>query len=93
MKDQKGILSDLPNLSALTVLVTGANRGFGAALALILGACKANVIVHYRKNRGEAESILKEIQSMGGKGELVQADLLDESVRKFQKSQDRCTDQ
>jgi 3-oxoacyl-[acyl-carrier protein] reductase len=38
-------------------LVTGASRGIGAAVACGMGANGANVAVHYRSGRTEAERV------------------------------------
>jgi 3-oxoacyl-[acyl-carrier protein] reductase len=43
------------------VLVTGASRGIGAAIARRLGASGARVAVHYRSGRDAAEALAQEI--------------------------------
>ncbi len=55
-----------------SVLVTGASRGIGAAIARAFGEAGARVGVHYGKNRTEAERVAADI---GMHAELIQADL------------------
>lgn len=57
------------------VLVTGASRGIGAAIARQLGACGATVIVNYYSNQGQAEEVLAAVKESGGTGMLYQADV------------------
>lgn len=58
-----------------TVLVTGASRGIGKAIAKAFAEIGARVIIHYNKNNIAAEETLAE---MSGKGHiLIQADLTD----------------
>lgn len=64
-------------LDGRRALVTGASRGIGRAIAIGLGAHGADVIVHYHRDEAAARSALQEIESAGGTGSLVQADLVD----------------
>lgn len=57
------------------VLVTGASRGIGAAIAESLGAHEATVIVNYVNSKEKAEGTLKKIKSLGGNGMICQADV------------------
>ncbi|NEQ33071.1 MAG: SDR family NAD(P)-dependent oxidoreductase, partial [Leptolyngbya sp. SIO4C5] len=59
------------DLSGKVVLVTGASRGIGAAIARTLGAAGASVIVHYGHDQPGAERTADAISS----SHLVQADL------------------
>ena len=49
------------DLSGKTVLVTGGSRGIGAAIVRAVVAAGANVLLHYTKSRGAAETIQKAI--------------------------------
>jgi NAD(P)-dependent dehydrogenase (short-subunit alcohol dehydrogenase family) len=58
-----------------TALVTGASRGIGRATAAALAAAGAHVLVHYGRSAQEAESLVSEIQSKGGRANAISADL------------------
>ena len=62
------------NLSGKLALVTGAETGLGANIALRLAQDGADVIVHYVFNRENAQEIARRIQKMGRQAYLVQAD-------------------
>lgn len=59
------------------VLVTGSSRGIGKAIVLQLAKEGAEVVIHYSKNKEEAEKVLAEVNSFGGKAHVLQADLQD----------------
>jgi 3-oxoacyl-[acyl-carrier protein] reductase len=63
------------NLEGKSAIVTGGSVGIGAAIALKLAECGANVAINYRKHKEEAEEIIRKIESFGVKGLLVQADI------------------
>jgi 3-oxoacyl-[acyl-carrier protein] reductase len=60
-----------------TVLITGASRGIGRAIALELANENYNVVVHYVRHRKEAEEVLSLIRAKQKDCLLVQADLSD----------------
>lgn len=60
------------DLSGQAILVTGASRGIGAAIARCLAGCGARVAVHCGRHRAAAESLALEI---GGGAEVFSADL------------------
>ena len=62
-------------LTGKVCLVTGASRGIGAAVARGLGACGANIAVHYRSGRAEAEHVAADIERSGGKALLIAGDI------------------
>ena len=62
-------------LNGKTALVTGASRGIGRASALALAQAGAQVLVHYSSNEKEADAVVAEIRTGGGKAEKVGADL------------------
>jgi 3-oxoacyl-[acyl-carrier protein] reductase len=69
----------LINMNEQTVLVTGASRGIGKAIAIAFADAGARVILHYNKNNIAAEETLAELN--GDDHILIQADISDpESV-------------
>jgi len=62
-------------LNNKTVLVTGASRGIGKALAIAFAEEGAKVILHYHKNNIAAEEALSMME--GSKHALIQADISD----------------
>src|SRR5260370_334256 len=50
-----------------TALVTGASRGIGRATAAALARVGAHVLVHYGRSAREAESLVAEIETKGGR--------------------------
>ncbi len=57
------------------VLVTGASRGLGAAIAKRLGKDGFRVAVNYCRNPDKAETVVKAITSAGGTAKAFQADV------------------
>jgi 3-oxoacyl-[acyl-carrier protein] reductase len=62
-------------LQGKTALVTGASRGIGRATALAIAGVGARVVIHYGKSAREAESLVSEIQTKGGRADAISADL------------------
>jgi enoyl-[acyl-carrier protein] reductase III len=60
-----------------TAFVTGASRGIGRAIALELAKDGCDILIHFRKNREEAELTKKAVEALGRKTWLYQADLCD----------------
>src|SRR5271154_7161645 len=65
----------MTTLSGKTALVTGASRGIGRARALALARAGAQVLVHYGRGKEEAEAVVQEIRSIGGRADAISADL------------------
>ena len=59
------------------VLVTGASKGLGAAIAVALGAQGFTVVVHYRSSRDGAERTAAAIRAQGGAARLIAFDVTD----------------
>jgi 3-oxoacyl-[acyl-carrier protein] reductase len=75
----ENIANNAMNLQNKSAIVTGGSIGIGAAIALKLAECGANVAINYRKHREEADKIIEQIRAMGRKGLAVQADVSNHS--------------
>lgn len=62
-------------------LVTGAGKGIGRGIARSLAEAGAEVCIHYRSNREEAEALLGEIAGLGGSAFIWRADLSQDPER------------
>lgn len=60
-----------------TVLITGAGKRIGRALAEALATDGWAIAAHYAGSKSEAEALIAEITDKGGKGVALQADLRD----------------
>jgi NAD(P)-dependent dehydrogenase (short-subunit alcohol dehydrogenase family) len=69
----------LANLSGQTALVTGGAKRIGRAIALALAGEGADVVVHYRSSREEAEALRGKLASLGVRAWTVGADFADEA--------------
>lgn len=68
-------------MSAKVVLITGAARRVGAALAKGLAKDGWQIAIHYRSGRSEAQALAEAIISAGGAARIFTADLADKSQR------------
>ncbi|WP_148611419.1 3-ketoacyl-ACP reductase FabG2 [Aeromonas sobria] len=63
-----------------TVLVSGASKGIGRAIALKLAADGFTVVAHYHSDQQGAQATLDEITAQGGSGRLIQFDIGDREL-------------
>src|SRR3954452_23870373 len=63
-------------LAGRVAVITGAGRSIGRAMALELAAGGAAVVVNVRSNRAEANAVVKEIESKGGRAMAAIADVV-----------------
>ncbi len=72
----------MSNFQGKVALVTGASRGIGASVAVMLAEGGANVAINYRSKRQRAEKVASAVSASGSQALLVQADLTSESQLK-----------
>ncbi|RNC28613.1 MAG: 3-oxoacyl-[acyl-carrier-protein] reductase FabG [Candidatus Dichloromethanomonas elyunquensis] len=62
-------------LKGKTAVVTGASRGIGRAIALKLAGEGASIVLNYANRKDEADQLMQEIEKLGVKALVVQADV------------------
>ncbi|EPZ52658.1 SDR family oxidoreductase [Alicyclobacillus acidoterrestris] len=62
-------------LEGKKAFITGSGRGIGRATALAMAREGADVVVHYRRDKEQAEATAKEIQALGRQALTVKAEL------------------
>src|SRR5262245_5090059 len=67
-------------LAGKVAIVTGAGRNIGRAIALMLAEAGAAVVVNVRSNRAEADGVVAEIETAGGKAVAVFGDVGDDKT-------------
>lgn len=65
---EQGSVEAADKVESPVVIVTGASRGIGKAIALTLGKAGCKVLVNYARSSKEAEEVCKEIEECGGQG-------------------------
>jgi len=68
-------MSTSKKLAGKVALVTGASKGIGAGIALLLGAEGAAVAVNYSSSKEGADRVVKKITEGGGNAVAIQADV------------------
>ncbi len=63
------------DLTEKRALVTGASGGIGRAIALWLGECGADVVVHYHRAEEHATAVADMVQQLGRRALVAQADI------------------
>jgi 3-oxoacyl-[acyl-carrier protein] reductase len=66
-----------------TVLITGASRGIGKAIALTFAKEGYNIIINYNSSKASAKQLVEEVESLGGNALAVKADVSDYSESQF----------
>ncbi|GAB6988980.1 elongation factor P 5-aminopentanone reductase [Paenibacillus pini] len=75
--DNVGEACSVKAIGEMTVLVTGASRGIGAAIAERFASVGMNVVIHYGNSHEAANDVARRCMKFGGKVITVSADLKD----------------
>lgn len=62
-------------MNTKTALVTGAGRGIGRAIALVLGERGWNLVINYRNDESAAQQTARLVEAGGGCSLVIQADI------------------
>ncbi|MDR2014998.1 MAG: 3-ketoacyl-ACP reductase FabG2 [Azoarcus sp.] len=72
----------MPLSSSRTILITGASRGIGRAVALRLAQDGFGIVVHCRSQRAQAEAVIESIAAQGQQARLLMFDIADREATK-----------
>lgn len=74
-----------------TLIITGASRGIGAAIALKAARSDYQIVVNYSRDQQAADKVVEQIRSTGGKAISIRADVSVESevIALFQDTETR----
>lgn len=67
----------MKELKGKVALVTGASRGLGKGIALVLAEKGAAVVVNYRSAAAEADEVVEAVRAAGGTADAFRADVSD----------------
>jgi 3-oxoacyl-[acyl-carrier protein] reductase len=79
------------DLSSQTALITGSSRGIGRAIAIALAQQGADVALHYNSNETAAREVQSEIEALGCRVAIFQADARDGEALKTMWNQAQST--
>lgn len=65
----------MKDLQGKTAIVTGASRGIGRHIALLLAERGADIAINYRSRDADAKKVTEEIEALGVRAMAIQADL------------------
>jgi glucose 1-dehydrogenase len=76
-----------PDLKGKVVVITGASKGIGRAMAIRFGQEQAKVVINYRSSEEEALEVMKEVKQAGGDAIIVRGDVTkEEDVKRLVRS-------
>ncbi|CZF78749.1 3-ketoacyl-ACP reductase FabG2 [Grimontia marina] len=73
------------------VLVTGASKGIGRAIAIQLAKDGFNIVIHYGRDKAGAEATLADITEQGGSGRLISFDIANREQCRLELEADMAT--
>ena len=77
------VLINKKEFNGKVVLVTGASRGIGKAIAIELAKCGAYVAINYNSNTRLAKNTLKSVRNYGVNAEIIKANVSKEKEVKY----------
>lgn len=65
-----------------TILITGASKGIGRAIAIDTAKAGYSVVIHYNSNKANAEETLRQVIETGSQGRVISFDVSDRETCK-----------